>query len=810
MGKMKLGGIIASAVVAGAMVCGHVFASGNQVMVGGSKQGKALWTDYCGMSKEVQGQVNKILFTQSPQTAKGDPYQNYPHYIPEGSRIVLYDLNSRELKVLTSDFVTAFDPCTYWDGSKFAFAGVHKKGGGCQVWEMNVDGSGLRQMTDFKGSARSPIYYPAGSIEDGKGRIIYRARYFEGDWEEHGTVDKTGFLIVAATPDGVMDEYHNPYAYNLYRLDTQGGHVTERITGHVLSGTDWPHINTTVDQITYNVSSNFDPWLTPDGNILFSSVQANGSRAGGEGRVMLCVDNWDGAYPRPIYGNCDGEIGGAGCRSQAKITFGDRKLIYVESPYRNWGVGQLAAVSWDAPFNSTYEKVSANNGGLYRSPYPLPDDRMLVSYAERGDFGIYWFDFSTGTAGNVVHDDPNWNDHQPAPIYTKYKPRWINTFTAGKNFGVTTVTYQPFDQVKVEGYPHSWATWISFDTNLTDLPIGPYPHQRAKEMEPGAIKAVRIVEGVQTVEPDSSRFRAGAGSHLLGKCRSSSNSGTAFQQRKIIGYQYVEDDGSVVTSQLADVPYYIQILDDKGMAVQTGLSWAYLRPYHGRICSGCHYGSYRGRAFKNIHAKALYNWWYDDRSHYDSPFAFGYLKFDKNGTYTGVKHGDDIVVPSDIYYGGPSGTTSQPVEGLTREKTRTVDFRRDIQPILDAKCAGCHNASNPPNLSGGSALVSIDGVAAFSQAYNSLLAPQKGKDVNIGGRYVNPSAAINSLLVWRLYEEELSSHRPRADVFPVEGRVLHDKFLTQDERYSIVEWIDIGAQWDNIQGPDFYPGYHVK
>ena len=60
-----------------------------------------------------------------------------------------------------------------------------------------------------------------------------------------------------------------------------------------------------------------------------------------------------------------------------------------------------------------------------------------------------------------------------------------------------------------------------------------------------------------------------------------------------------------------------------------------------------------------------------------------------------------MLVPSDVYYGGPSGTTSQPVEGLTDEKRRTVDFRRDLQSIIDAKCANCHNAGNPPDLSGG-------------------------------------------------------------------------------------------------------------
>ncbi len=810
MSNKRVSVAMASALVAGALVCGEIFAANNQVMTGGSKPGKALWTDYSGMSKEVQGPVDTILFTQSPRTEKGDPYHNYPHYVSEGSRIVSLNLKTKELKVLTGDFASAFDPCTYWDGKKFTFAGIHKKGGGCQIWEMNIDGSGLRQMTDYKGTCRSPIYYAAGSIEEGKGRIIWRDRYFEGDWKERGTVDKTGFIIFAGAPEGVMDEYHQPYAYNLYRLDTQGGHVTERITGHVLSGIEYSQLNTTIDQITYNLSSNYDPWLTPDGNILFSSVQANGSRAGGEGRVMLCVDNWDGAYPRHIFGNYDDSIGGTCGRSQAKITFGDRKIVFVESPYRNWGVGQLAAVSWDAPFNKTYERVNKDEGGLYRSPYPLPDDRMLVSYASRGDFGIYWFDFKNCRAGELVYDDPEWNEHQPAPVYTKYRPRWINTFTAGKDFGVTVVTYQPFDQVKVEGYPHSWGTWICFDTTLTQAPVGPYPHQRAKVTKPGDIKAVRIIQGVPCVEPDASRFKAGAGSHLLGGARSSTNSGTAFQQRKIIGYQYVEDDGSVVTSQVSDTPYYIQNLDERGMAVQSALMWAYLRPYHGRICSGCHDGSYSGRAFQNQHTKALYNWWYDDRSHYDSPFAFAYIKFDKQGIYQGVKHGDDVVVPSDVYYGGPSGTTSQPVEGLTEEKRRTVDFRRDIQPIIDAKCAKCHDANNPPELTGGAEPVNVDGIAAFSRAYNSLLVPQRGKDPNIGGKYVNPSAAINSLLVWRLYEEPLSQFTPKEDVFPKEGRVLHDKFLTQEERYMIVEWIDIGAQWDNIQGPDFYAGYRGR
>src|SRR3989304_4955958 len=127
MSKRKIGGVMASVFIAGALVCGRIFASGNQ----------------------------------ATRAAEGYPYQDVSSHCAEGSRIVSYGLKTKELKVLTGDFATAFDPCTYWDGKKFTFAGVHKKGGGCQIWEMNADGSGLRQMTDYKGTCRAPIYYAA-------------------------------------------------------------------------------------------------------------------------------------------------------------------------------------------------------------------------------------------------------------------------------------------------------------------------------------------------------------------------------------------------------------------------------------------------------------------------------------------------------------------------------------------------------------------------------------------------------------------------------------------------------------------------
>ena len=70
------------------------------VGMGSAVPGKALYGDYWGKSQEVQGDVESVVFTQSKQTASGDPYHSYPYYLPENSRIVSYNIKSKKLKVL--------------------------------------------------------------------------------------------------------------------------------------------------------------------------------------------------------------------------------------------------------------------------------------------------------------------------------------------------------------------------------------------------------------------------------------------------------------------------------------------------------------------------------------------------------------------------------------------------------------------------------------------------------------------------------------------------------------------------------------
>ena len=150
------------------------------------------------------------------------------------------------------------------------------------------------------------------------------------------------------------------------------------------------------------------------------------------------------------------------------------------------------------------------------------------------------------------------------------------------------------------------------------------------------------------------------------------------------------------------------------------------------------------------------------------------------------------------------------------EERRTVDFRRDIMPIIDKKCAtsGCHDSATKKgdlDLGSGFELVfhrkgragrSIN-AAMFNQAYESLL------DANATrvGRLVISGAAKYSPLIWRIYGEKLAYTDARNPYKAEAKQMPPGKTLTDAEKTLFVEWVDLGAQWDNIPAEDDLPGY---
>ena len=138
---------------------------------------------------------------------------------------------------------------------------------------------------------------------------------------------------------------------------------------------------------------------------------------------------------------------------------------------------------------------------------------------------------------------------------------------------------------------------------------------------------------------------------------------------------------------------------------------------------------------------------------------------------------------------------------LPPERRRTVDFQRDVMPILSAKCAlpDCHGQTGHRLYLGRE---SAEG--CFNAAYRNLLERVDGGEDQFVGRYVHPGRARTSPLIWSLLGTVTSrpwdGPRPSGEVKPMPHPDAGLEPLTEEEIQTIVEWIDLGALWEAVTG----------
>ena len=108
--------------------------------------------------------------------------------------------------------------------------------------------------------------------------------------------------------------------------------------------------------------------------------------------------------------------------------------------------------------------------------------------------------------------------------------------------------------------------------------------------------------------------------------------------------------------------------------------------------------------------------------------------------------------------------------------------------------------------------LSAEPAGHFNRAYLSLLAAPEQPSAEgepVAGKYVHPGQARTSYLIWRLYGRN-TSRQWDATYNPGQMIALcppsEAKQLTDDEKLTFMEWIDLGAHWDGIPGPDEFSG----
>ncbi|MCL4178040.1 MAG: hypothetical protein KJ072_09925 [Verrucomicrobia bacterium] len=277
---------------------------------------------------------------------------------------------------------------------------------------------------------------------------------------------------------------------------------------------------------------------------------------------------------------------------------------------------------------------------------------------------------------------------------------------------------------------------VFYGLNCYDADARMAPH-----LVPGMVKRVRFIEGVPSAAESSAQPSSRRG---------------PFVPRRLVGEAPVEADGSFNVEVPADTPLLLQTLDERGLALET-CGWIWVKPKETRGCIGCHEDP--ERIPENEYVQAL------------------------------RRPSNRLLLPP--------------------AQRRTLSFRNEIAPLLRQHCASaeCHGGERTPlRLPLGA---ERPAAGELEQAYDALLTPRDGQSDPSGtwpraGRYVDAGRARTSWVVWQLAGEDTSrpwdrrDERGRAQAREVNPMPPPGKGspLSVESLRAIVQWIDLGAQFD--------------
>jgi len=400
------------------------------------------------------------------------------------------------------------------------------------LYEMGIDGSDLRQLTDGAFDDFAPRYLPDG-------RLVFISTRRLG-WHRCGTPGCENYTLAVAEADG---SNARPVSY----------HETQEWDPAVLD--DGRIIYTRWDYVDRHAVFYEQLWATlPDGSLpstfygnnTFNPVGVWEPRpVPGSPRIM--------ATAAPHHGMTAGSIVlvdvGYGVDGEAPITRLTPDALFPESE-------STLAASWraDIPGLSVDVPIEEQRwpGHCYRSPYPLSEDYFLAAYSydrligepspnPRNMFGLYLVD----RWGNkeLLYRDPNIASLWPVPIRPRTRPPVVVSGATGNGKGTGTILIQDI-------------------------------YESAPAIPRDVVRKLRVVQLVPKSTPGANNPPVGLANASPGK--------------QVLGTVPVEPDGSAWFEAPAGVPLSFQALDERGMAVQVMRSDTYLQPGQSMSCVGCH------------------------------------------------------------------------------------------------------------------------------------------------------------------------------------------------------------------------------
>jgi outer membrane protein assembly factor BamB len=295
-----------------------------------------------------------------------------------GDRARLIKVNpDSAVEELSRDFHSACDPSISFDASHILFAGKKTPDDNWNIYEMEIDGSNVRQITNGTGNYRSPDYQAT----------LYTIVSTE-PWYQ---------LTFVGLENVASDEYGAGTTTNLYSCKLDGSAVR---------------------RLTFNLSDNMDPFIMSDGRLLFASRRRSTLNPDHPGRISLFGINIDGADYALFHADKGKPIKRMPCTTTKGLA------VYIEADKLLWdGAGSIGSTLLRRPLHS-YRQITRESDGLFHSPSALADGRILVSRRSQDDtdtHGVYRLDPSSGQLEKIF-DDPNYHDIQAKIVHSRPEP----------------------------------------------------------------------------------------------------------------------------------------------------------------------------------------------------------------------------------------------------------------------------------------------------------------------------------------------------------------------------------------------------
>jgi hypothetical protein len=343
-------------------------------------------------SEESGWQIeNALIVTQLPastnqqvETSVGMPQSEADWFLQfgEGARLVKVYPDST-IEELSRDFHGACDPAISFDASHILFAGKRTADDDWNIYEMDIDGSNVRQITNGIGNCRSPGYQAT----------LYTIVSPE-PWYQ------LTFVGIANEASG---QYGDGISANLYSCKFDGVEIR---------------------RLTYNLTDNMDPFIMSDGRLLFASGHKGGSRTAPtrlnselSGRISLFGINIDGT-DYAMYADQGKRFKRMPCATTKGLA------VFIESDELRYdGAGSIGCTLLRRPLRS-YRAITRESDGLFHSPSALADGTILVSRRSPGDtdtYGVYRLDLSNERL-ELVFDSPDYDDVQAKAVYLRPEP----------------------------------------------------------------------------------------------------------------------------------------------------------------------------------------------------------------------------------------------------------------------------------------------------------------------------------------------------------------------------------------------------